>query len=211
MDRARPALMLPWRKAHPSSPDGHRYIFVALRGGGPFGGTPEGDEDDIKKREERAACAIGTHFTNWRHETLRLHGYHVAPGSRGHHGPHAERTRAASVLDPGQHEWRATLLLGHTLKSTVGRAYTASLAGTNAETLRIILRERPWDRTSHREPTATTDGARRSRREQREAVEQNAALLSEVQALLGGLDDLSAREAMTVLRALSERYSPAKD
>ena len=209
-ERARLALMEPWRAKHREQSNGHAYLFVTPSGGGPFGGVPEPDKDAAKERERRAATAISSQFTNWRHETLKLGGYQIIRGSYGHHGPHAERARAAKlVLDSGQEEWRTTLLLGHTLNSMVGRAYTASLAATNADTIRTILRQRPWERSDPQETTTSVNGARRSQREQQHAVQRDAELLKEIYALLDGLDEVSPRKAMEELQSLRSRFPRA--
>jgi hypothetical protein len=183
-------------------------VFVSPRCGRPFVGLPGTDEAAADRRERNAAGALSAQFTAWRLDELRRQGLRVVAGSRGHHGPHAERARIVRlVIDSGLEEWRATLLLGHTGDSTAVRQYGASLASTNAHTLRAIIKARVWEQNGTPVPFAVVSRPRRVRREEQEAVERNAALAREVFALFADHDDLNPRQLQQRVAELAERYA----
>lgn len=113
--------------------------------------------------------SLGSMFSKWRKAELAAHPvFTLVPGSRGHHGPHAERNRALALLKAVRRSDYAYALLGHTPDTKTEAMYGQATPEMNLDSIREILAAAPWTKVEGGvlDETRSPRGAREARREE---------------------------------------------
>lgn len=116
--------------------------------------------------------SLGPMFSNWRKAELAAHPvFTLVAGSRGHHGPHAERNRALALLKAVRRSDYAYALLGHTPDTKTEAMYGQATPEMNLDSIREILAAAPWTKVEG-EVVDETRSARGTREARREEIER---------------------------------------